>query len=283
MGNPTIIVQARVEASRLPGKTLIPILGQPLILHLLDRLSQTWLAIVCALPATVESFPLRECLERHGYHVETPTVSGDDLLGRYAAVAKKVNADPIIRITGDCVLIDHQIVTKALIRYEQALGSVSYVALAKEWPDGLDTEVFSRQALMDADEYATLASDREHVTPWMWKQPERYRSSLLACPFDLGTEKWSVDDMEDLTLVRRIYERLYPVYGRGFGWRDIYGLIMTEPKIKARLMQQPRNQGYMRQVANEQGAATTETSWEQARYGVPDHGNDPRPDLSTER
>lgn len=272
MSTPVIIVQARYNASRLPGKMMLPILGQPFILHLMDRLTLTALPLVCALPATPDSDPLFACLARHSYQAERPDVYENDVLARYAAVAIHVNADPIIRVTGDCVLIDPNIVSDALACYEEHPGTLEYVALAQDWPDGLDVEVVSREALLDAHEQATLASDREHVTSWIWKQPDRYPSLLLPCPFALGTEKWSVDDTEDLILVRRIYERLYPVHGRGFGWRDIYGLIMTEPKIKARLMQQPRNQGYMRQVADEQGGAATETSWEQARYGISDHG-----------
>lgn len=276
MDVPVIIVQARFEASRLPGKMLLPILGQPLILHLLDRLNRTGLPIICALPATPDSDPLFACLRRHGYQTERPDVHGNEVLGRYAAVAIRADTDTIIRVTGDCVLIDPDLVTEALACYQRSRGTLAYVALAKEWPDGLDVEVVSKKALLEAHDCATLTSDREHVTPWIWRQSDRYPSLLLACPFSLGTEKWSVDDTEDLTLVRRIYERLYPIHGRAFGWREIYGLIATEPKIKARIMQQPRNQGYMRQIAQEQGRSPDDESWESRRYGIQDDGEHPR-------
>ena len=288
---PTIIVQARVESRRFPSKMLATLLGQPMVLRLLDRLvqyfprEQIWLAT----PATDANKPLLELARRHGYQAANPVCDSDDVLARYFWLAQNSQADPVIRITGDCPLIDGEVIQQALNLYNDD-KTLDYVALASEWGDGLDCEVIRFSALEKAHQEATLPTDREHVTPFLWRQPERFKQALLLCPFDLSGQRWSVDTRQDLDFLEMVLWMLAE-YGKSdtHTWRDVYAVLRhhasyIEKQFPGLLLQpSARNADYMRQVAREQGDAATGKTWKQARYGIQDHGNDPRPDLSTER
>jgi len=162
---PPVLIQARLESTRLPQKMLAPILGQAMLLHQLDRLSVLFprerLVVITA--NTVANQGLRDLLGGHGYQVLIPHVPVDDVLARYAEAAQQLEAEAVVRVTGDSPLIDPTVVAEAIQCF--AAGRLDYVALASQWPDGLDVECISAQALYTAHAEATEASDREHVSP----------------------------------------------------------------------------------------------------------------------
>jgi spore coat polysaccharide biosynthesis protein SpsF len=177
----------------------------------------------------------------------------DDVLDRYYHAARTFDADPVVRLTGDCPLIDPDIVAAVLDLYLGA-GDAEHVALGGRFPDGLDTEVVALRALTRAWSEARLPSEREHVTPYIWKNPERFRLLTYSFPEDRWDMRWTVDQPSDLAFVRAVYARLYS-RGRPFGWREIVDLVERVPEIKALNTGIARNAGYIRSLEEDRAGA----------------------------
>lgn len=265
-----IIVQARLEGTRLPGKVWLPVAGQPLLLRLLDRLRSRFAPeqVLVALAHTEAAAELARRLRRHGHDVVIPEVPAEDVLARYAAVAEQYGLSRVVRVTGDCPLIDPDVVQQAIDRFAvEVLGGARYVALGREWPDGLDVEVIDTGALFDAEAEVTEPLDREHVTPFIWRQPERFRQVLVPCPLDLSRHKWSVDTAEDLGWAGLVYAACAWTRGARFGWRDVLSLLEARPDLLARATRQPRNGAFVEQwTAAHPEAVPPCGGWEALRY-----------------
>jgi spore coat polysaccharide biosynthesis protein SpsF len=209
MSRTVAIVQARTGSTRFPGKVLEPILGEPLLLRQLERVTRAESLddIVVATTMSRGDDPLVGVAERAGYEV----VRGGeaDVLDRYRLAALSSHADVVVRLTGDCPLIDPGIVDEA-VRAWSSHPEVDFVsnALSETYPDGMDTEVFSRPLLERACREARLPSEREHVTFYFWKSGLFTVRSLEASP-PLGHLRLTVDYPEDLEWIRRVYALLY--------------------------------------------------------------------------
>lgn len=257
---PLIIIQARAGGTRFPKKMLAPLLWQPLILWTLQRIRQLSVPhrIVVALPATKENTVLRNLCERHGYECLQPEVPEQDVLGRYAAVARLCEAWTIVRCTADCALVDAEVIRGCLEGYGSR-SAYDHYGIAAEWMEGMDCEVFSTVALHHAANEAEDSVHREHVTSFLWSQPLRFRCGTYPCPMDLTAYQTSIDTPQDLLLVRDILTWCLDRYGFDFTWRDIWWCVEQDPSLKQRILQRsPRNHSYVTQV----GA----TDWEKARY-----------------
>ena len=262
MAPPLIIVQARAGGTRFPGKMLAPLLGQPLILWTLQRIARLAIPhrIIVAVPFGAFQDPLIALCRRHGYEVWQPCVPENDVLHRYWNIASQVAeyTTPLVRVTGDCPLIDAAVIEQCLQVFRTSIPD--HVGIAAEWPDGMDCEVFSMQALQMAHEDAEAAADREHVTPYLWRHPERFRCVTVPCPMDLTPYQTSIDTVQDLLLAQGILDACLERYGFGFGWRDIWYCLEQHLHLKTLMLQRPpRNQSYVAQVGVE--------TWEEARYG----------------
>jgi spore coat polysaccharide biosynthesis protein SpsF (cytidylyltransferase family) len=178
MSSPLVIIQARLNSKRFPNKIQADICGLSMLGHVVMRASR--------IAPVVVAFPKDEEDE-------------NDVLSRYARVARaNPDADPIIRITADCPLLDSGLALGLLHRYQN--GRVDILGTSPAF-DGLDVEIYSRVALRNADMFAQSQRDREHVTPWM-KRHLLYEEVTLRGP----ALRWSVDDEDGLTFVRRVFE-----------------------------------------------------------------------------
>ena len=178
MSSPLVIIQARENSTRLPNKINADICGLSMLAHVVMRASRI-APVVVAKPSDQED--------------------ENDVLSRYARVARaNPTADPIIRVTGDCPLLDSGLGLGLLARY--SVGRCDLLGTSPAF-DGLDIEVFSRVALRTADMFAQSRRDREHVTPWM-KRHLLYEEVQLRGP----SLRWSVDDAEGLEFVRSVFE-----------------------------------------------------------------------------
>jgi spore coat polysaccharide biosynthesis protein SpsF (cytidylyltransferase family) len=239
---PIAIIQARMGSSRLPGKVLEIVADRPMLWHIVDRARRArgLAGVVVATSTAASDEPVRAFCKDNG--IACFPGSELDVLDRFYRAADAHSADPALRITADCPFVDPDVVGGVLELFQQ--GGYDYTAAAtggaafmsKEWkfPDGLDVECFSFAALATAHRDTTVRSDREHVTPYLYRTG-KFRVGLLPAGGDWGGLRWTVDHPEDLALVRQVYAALYRP-DRPFGMRDILSYVDEHPEL-ARLNQ----------------------------------------------
>lgn len=244
------VVQVRLGSTRLPGKALLDIAGRPMLAHLIERVLAIGDvdAVVLATTLSPRDEPLVEFARAAG--LRCVRGSEDDLLDRFRLALQETPAAAVLRVTPDCPLIDPAVSSLVVREYLRRADAVDYVSNVHPptYPDGLDTEIFSTAALETAWRVARLASDREHVTPYIWKHPERFRLANVAHREDLSHHRWTVDTPADLQFVRAVYERLNPDGRRLFGMEAVLELLRVEPGLLKLNAGQTRNEGYLRSV-----------------------------------
>lgn len=204
------ILQARMSSSRLPGKVMRPLAGRPMIERQLERLrSCMGMKLVVATSDQPSDDPLAEHLQAIGVDVFRGPL--DDVLGRFAGAAQAFGVQgDVIRLTADCPLADPDVID-ACVRLRADRG-VDYASNAQRrtYARGLDVEVFTLDALLTADREATDPYDREHVTPYLYRNPGRFTLAELVQPRDESHLRWTVDTPDDFAFVERVYAALYP-------------------------------------------------------------------------
>lgn len=201
-----VIIQARIGSTRLTGKVLRPLAGRPMVGHVISRAARIpgIDGVVVAIPELPEDDPLAAYLSTVP---ETEVVRGpsEDVLARYLLAASIHRAQTIIRITADCPLLCPEISGRVLREFGRS-AATDYASntLERTYPRGLDTEVVSRRALEVAGREAARIADREHVTPFIWRQPERFVLQGVRDRQNNSDLRWTVDTEEDLRLVARL-------------------------------------------------------------------------------
>jgi spore coat polysaccharide biosynthesis protein SpsF len=207
-----IIVQARMTSTRLPGKVLKQVLGKPLLEYQVERLQRVKLAdeIVIATTNNQTDEPIVELC--NSLSIAYFRGSEGDVLERYYQAATAHQADVVVRVTSDCPLIDPQVIDTAIDYYLQDRSTYDYVSncIKRTYPRGMDTEVFSFSVLEQAFMEATAQPDHEHVTPFIYRQPERYSLGHVIYSEDCSHYRWTVDTPEDFELIKKIIETVYP-------------------------------------------------------------------------
>ena len=236
--HPVAIVQARMGSTRLPGKVLRPILGRPMLSLIVERLrAVSAIALVVVATSDLQrDEPVRAFCEAES----VACFSGDeaDVLDRFYHAARHQDADPVLRFTGDCPLIDPELVGRLITMYRS--GRYDHVAVAAgagamflktgRFPNGLDAECFSFAALERAWREAVHPSDREHVTPYIWRNKDLFRNELLRSDGDYSSHRWTVDNELDLALVTAIYESLHRD-GPPFSMADVLKFLAVNPHL----------------------------------------------------
>jgi len=236
------ISQARMNSTRLPAKVLRPILGRPLLWWHLTRLQRARQvdAVIVATTEAPGSDPIAEIAASLGIPVHRG--SEQDVLARFAGAAADMGAATIVRVTSDCPLIDPELVDRVIEEYLAHRPGTDYTSLDVErYPRGFDTEIFSRAALDAAMREAADPFEHEHVTPFIWRRPERFGFRQLSTAETIGHYRLCVDEADDLALVTRIIETLAPAQP-DFGWRDCVALLEADPAlpaINAHIQQRP--------------------------------------------
>ena len=228
MGTTTAIIQARMASSRLPGKVMAPLCGEPLIGFLLKRVRHC--SLIDQIVVATTKLPSDDQLAQYVISLGYPVVrsSENDVLQRFADVIHEYPSDVCIRITGDCPFVDPELLTHAIQYFESA--NVDYISncAPPTFPDGLDIEVFTSNSLLLAHQYASEPFDREHVTPWLRNSP----SITTACfqnDIDLSHIRLTVDEPEDLILARFVVDSFQSA--SNFTWKDIVELSKSNQDI----------------------------------------------------
>jgi len=221
------IVQARMGSTRFPNKVMRPICGTPLIGLLLERLSKASRLDQIVLATSVDACndSLTSYVESMGYPVFRG--SENDVLDRYYQAAKAFSADVVVRVTGDCPLIDPSIVDGVIDLFDESSANYAANVSPPTFPDGLDTEVFSFAALEIAWTEAVHPQQREHVTPFI-RESGRFTRINFVNSADESKHRWTVDEPEDLAVIERVFEEFHP--RRDFTWSEVLALGNTRPE-----------------------------------------------------
>ena len=206
------ILQARMSSTRLPGKVLAPVLGEPMIARQIERLSRS--RRIDALAVATSTDPSDDPLAAWCAGAGVEVFRGDlnDVLGRFCALLEaRPDATTVLRLTADCPLADWTVIDALVERHVgEGADYTNNVTPVRTFQHGLDAEVVARDVLLAAGREATDPFEREHVTPFVYRRPERFRLASLTREPSLAHLRWTVDLPEDLAFVRRVYEALYP-------------------------------------------------------------------------
>ncbi len=244
-----LIIQARTGSSRLPNKVLKELCGEPMLQHIVER-TQKCKKVEHILVATTireEDSAIEELCQR--IHVDCYRGSENDVLDRYYQAAKKYNPMNVIRITADCPFIDPVVIDQIIQIHENGGYDYTSNTLVETYPDGLDTEVFTFGALEKAWKKADLASEREHVTPYIKFKDGFPRFSVETTP-SLATKRWTVDTEDDFAVVTQIYNALYNKENI-FLMDDIIAFLDNNPQIEKINEGIIRNEGYLKSIKDD--------------------------------
>ena len=221
------LVQARMGSTRLPNKVMKPINGVPMIELLLTRLARAKEIdqIIVATSADERNIRLVEHVRKLGYTCEQG--SENDVLDRYVQAARKHKADVVVRITGDCPLVDPDLVDEVIRQFNAE--NVDYFCNTNPptYPDGLDIEVFTFKALEQASRETADPFDREHVTPYL-RKPGKFNTAAMQHSEDLSALRWTVDESADFVVIEKVFQHFHPRID--FTWGEVLSLQVSQPE-----------------------------------------------------
>jgi spore coat polysaccharide biosynthesis protein SpsF len=213
-----VIIQARMGSTRLPGKVLKVLINKTVLAHVVDRVQavQSIDDIVIATTLASQDDSIIEEAKRLG--VSYYRGSESDVLSRYYEAARQFRADSVVRVTSDCPLLDPGV--SSMIVQEYLKADFDYVSntLERTYPRGLDTEVMSFHSLETAHLEATTLYDREHVTPYIYNNRNKF-ACLSIAKQEISDYRWTLDTPEDWDLIEKIYKSLYQA-DRLFTWEE---------------------------------------------------------------
>jgi spore coat polysaccharide biosynthesis protein SpsF (cytidylyltransferase family) len=235
------IVQARMGSTRLPEKVLMDIGDRPMLWHVYERASRAALVNDVVVATSTESGD--DAVESYCERNDIPCFRGseEDVLERYYGAARDVGADTVVRVTADCPFLSPPVVDQAVGRYHASGTEYVTNIIEYTYPDGLDVEVFSFEALETAHEHASQPEEREHVTVYI-RESGDFETENVENPIDMtryevvdeGTlPRWTVDYPEDMEFVREVYDRLTPRGHWVFDQQSVFELLEREPELAA--------------------------------------------------
>lgn len=235
-------IEARMTSSRLPGKVLMPIMGKPMLAYLIERLKRSRVDEIVV--ATTDR-PTDDLIEQMATNLGVGCFRGseEDVLGRVLLAAKSVGADVIVEITGDCPLIDPDIVDQVLDVYLSQQVDYASNTLKRTYPRGLDVQVFSTNLLDEVNILTSDPIDHEHVSLYIYEHPEKYRLANLESGLSPAQAnlRLTVDTIEDFSLIESVYNSLY-LDNPNFSMGHVLAYLSDNPdvaKINSEIHQKP--------------------------------------------
>ena len=230
-------------SNRLPGKVLADLKGKPMIGHVVDRVrrARSVDAIVVATSTQTSDGAIVDFCEFRKIRVFRG--SEHDVLDRYYQCAEGIQTDVVVRITADCPLIDPRVIDKVAETFLGGTCDYASNTVERTYPDGLDVEIFSIEVLREAWKAARMASEREHVTPYIWKNPHLFDLCHIRREPDISHLRWTVDEPEDLVFVRLVYDQLYQPNGLILT-EEVLALLDKHPELSKINSKFDINEGY---------------------------------------
>ena len=241
------IIQARMGATRLPNKVLMDVNSKPLLAYEIDRVKQSKKVDAIVIATTrnssddkIESFALSK-------GIDCFRGSEDDVLDRYYQCSKEYKEyETIVRITGDCPLIDPAIIDEVIALHESKNTDYTSNIIKETYPDGMDVEVFTRDALHKSANDANLKTEREHVTQYM-RNNDIFSKSNLSSNSDYSNYRLTVDEKEDFEVISFLIENTH-VYA---SIQDYITLLDKHPEIYSLNQTIGRNEGLTKSLKND--------------------------------
>jgi glutamate-1-semialdehyde aminotransferase/spore coat polysaccharide biosynthesis protein SpsF (cytidylyltransferase family)/aryl-alcohol dehydrogenase-like predicted oxidoreductase len=250
MSDVVAVLQARMSSSRFPGKVMAPILDRPMIAWEVERIRRC--RRIDRLVLATSTHPSDDVLAEYGESLDLDVVRGslDDVLDRFATVARHYPARHYVRLTADCPLIDPQVIDRTIEAHLSSGADYTSNCEVPTFPDGLDVEVMTAAALRRAAQEASTSSEREHVTLHFRQLPQGIRSEVLKNDRDLSEYRLTVDTHEDLVLVREIYKALGA--SSAFGLAEIMALLESEPTLTQQTHGNQRHDGLRKSLRKDE-------------------------------
>lgn len=240
-----LITQARISSSRLPAKVLMPLASATVLDLHLKRLSRVTRANVFCVATTLEpdSSKIIDIAEHHGWSAFQG--STDDVLDRFYQAAKFNKLDIVIRLTSDCPLIDPGLVDDLIQKFTQGSYDYGSNCLVPTLPDGQSAEIFTFSALEKSWRNATLTSEREHVTPYLWKNSDvkgghLFKALALRFDKDLSDFRMTLDHPDDL----KVISELVRICGEDADLATYVQTLFDNQQLRAVNSRYARNEGY---------------------------------------
>ncbi len=243
------ILQARVSSTRLPRKVLMPLLGSPMLLRQIERIKRAKYIdqFVVATSEEISDQPIVTLCKEN--QIICFRGSLQNVLDRYYQAAKMYSSTHVVRLTGDCPLIDPQLIDNIIQFHLSNHFDYTSNAIEPTFPDGLDVEVFRFSCLKQAWEEANLPAHQEHVTPFIYQQPDRFKIGSYKNKINLSHLRWTVDEELDFKLVTKIYEALYPTNPQ-FTTEEILKFLENHPDLLDLNKHIKRNEGLYKSNKN---------------------------------
>jgi spore coat polysaccharide biosynthesis protein SpsF (cytidylyltransferase family) len=245
-GKVTAIIQARMGSSRLPGKVLKDIQGKPMLQRVIERVKEAALVDEVILATTTDTSDDQVAIFAESINCIVFRGSIDDVLDRYYQAATLAGSDYVVRITADCPVMDPAVIDKAIKTFIE--GDYDYVSTADPkptFPDGLDVWVVPYTILKRTWNEAELKSEREHVFPYIYNNPDKFKIGTVSHDPDLSELRWTVDQDEDLLFIRKIYAELGD---RIFSMQEVLELLENKPELQSINNGIIRNEGYLKSL-----------------------------------
>jgi len=242
------MIQARCGSTRLPNKVLKDLCGKPALQRMIERVQGSKCVDEVMVVTSIEknNLPILKLCSELGIRIGVG--SEDDVLDRFYQTAKLLKPEYVIRLTADCPCFDSELLDMAI---ESMDCDVDYRAMTSEtFADGLDLEIMKYSALEKAWKEANHSFEREHVTQYIIRHPEIFKLQDFESPVgDFGNHRWTVDEPEDLELVKRVYEHFeVELHKEDFGYRDIIEFLERNPEIMALNQKYTRNEGVAKSI-----------------------------------
>lgn len=251
------IIQARLGSSRLPSKVLMELMGRPMLSYMLERVSKVEdLHEIVVATTTQQQDDAIEAFCRTN-HTKVFRGSENDVLDRYFQAASAYHADIILRLTADCPLIDPRVVDKIIHAFLKKYPDIDFAGNVKPatFPDGLDTEVFTMDALRRAWTEAKNPLDREHVTPYFYDEPGRFRTLNITAERDYSKYRITVDHAEDFQVIENIIRNLYSKK-RPFSFEEIVAYLDQHQEVMTLNQSFNRNPWYVQYQKQKENKCT---------------------------
>lgn len=239
-GQTLALLQARSASTRLPGKVLKPLAGEPMILRQLERVRRARCldGIVVAISDDSSDDDLAIVLADAGYdYVRGPL---EDVLGRFVQAVDEYQPDVVVRLTADCPLISPSVMNLVIDRFHASSADYVSNTMRPTYPDGLDVEVVTAAALREVAGASSDAHEREHVTLGIYRRTDQFSVENVVDPsgIDNSFMRWTVDTPEDFAFVAEVYENLYP---SKFDYEEVFALLAERPDLMRTSMDERRN------------------------------------------